>query len=251
MVKFGATVGSSIIEMKIIIPMGSEPGQVQCENSEPESMARREGHYGPSVQESTSGSVYDRGDSEKEMSLQEGTHLQGTHVVPRQRTLQALVLVTSASIGILAPDPFIKVNNKPTTLPAKVKAPAPSNKTIGTTPQPAEVPSEVVKPAPTLSAYINAGSLTTVVISAVTAAVANTVAASAASSTASMSNAFQMIGHAQCGCSMHVSVSAFVLVRTCVCFFCLNQQTVYTSIFVYLFVYHVCSHTCIHWPFAT
>jgi hypothetical protein len=49
-----------------------------------------------------------------------------------------------------------------------------------------------------LSTYINANTITIAVVAAVSASVANVVAASSVSNTASLANAFQMVGHAQC-----------------------------------------------------
>jgi hypothetical protein len=75
-VKFDITVGSSIVEMKLIIPLGSEAGQIECgAEAAPQSVSVREYDRDGSVQTRTSSSsVHGKTGDAEHASPQHGQH---------------------------------------------------------------------------------------------------------------------------------------------------------------------------------
>jgi hypothetical protein len=202
-VKFRIGVGSSVIEMKLKIPIGTASGEVQCDGGE----QRRD------LSDAIAAPLLNASGDATWLRSSEGHHGYHQGVSLRQSALEAVILVIPATIDVLS-DPFKGVNYAPGRVvkasgAAKSKPRPVGNATI--TPPPPALSTQ--RPLALLSDVINARTLTTVVIATVSLAVGNTVAASAASSSASMSNAFQMIGHAQCEPLCYVCVYARARVR--------------------------------------
>ncbi len=160
--------------MVVTVPLGNQEGALQCSgNAAAARRSLKPGHM------------------DKSMEL-------------RQNSLSALILVVPASIETLS-DAFQSVNNNfdfrallgGSSTSAKTgsqgKPPAPSTGGSGSDKSTASA----------LSGVINANTITIAVVAAVTASVANVVAASTLSNSASLVNAFQIIGHAQCKCIRH------------------------------------------------
>jgi hypothetical protein len=224
---FGITVGSSIVEMKLSIGIGSEPGKIQC--SDPaQALSERRGYNKSDTQSSHPVEINSKiikqaySDEHSRSSKSSNNQPNMDAISLRQRALEVIISVTPANIGSLI-DPFRNLNNNPGGLSGmgggrgNGGGPASSSKTAGTGSGSAMASSNSDPYG--LKGIINANTLTAVVVGAVTAAVGNTVAASSASSSASMSNAFQMIGHAQCE-YLFVCVSInlmlhFSVIRTC------------------------------------
>jgi hypothetical protein len=213
-VTFRITVGSSIVEMRVSIGIGSEPGKIQCSDPEQALSVRREDDWDArsSNTRQINNKIMQREKSDEHSRSGKSNINQPDMdaISLRQRALEIIVSVTPANIGSLI-DPFRNLNNNPGGLSGmgggrgNGGGPASSSKTAGTG-SGSTMASGNSDPYG-LKGIINANTLTAVVIGAVTAAVGNTVAASSASSSASMSNAFQMIGHAQCEYSGHIHVT--------------------------------------------
>jgi hypothetical protein len=223
------TVGGSIVEMKLSIAIGSEPGKIQCSDPEQALSVRREDNRGEDdwdTQSNNPGQISSKitkraHSDEHSRSIKSNINQPDIDAISlRQRALEVIVSVTPANIGSLI-DPFRYLNNNPGGLSgmgggrSNGGSSASSSKTVPTSGSSMALGnSDPYR----LKDIVNANTLTAVVIGAVTAAVGNTVAASSASSSASMSNAFQMIGHAQCEYSF-VRESIFMLhclvIRTC------------------------------------
>jgi hypothetical protein len=270
MVKFRITTGSSIIEMKLIIPIGSQSGQIQCRSrrSEDFNITSKRAHY------------QDYG-YEKEQN-NDNKQLEINPISLRQSQLQVLVRVIPASISTLL-DPFGNLNNRPSgILSSSGGSSGMGGRGSAGQGSSGKVPTSLSTQGNgyRLSDIITPASLTAVVVSTVSVSIANTVASNAvSSSSASMSNAFQMIKHAQCEylCvrvrsralimwddmeSVHMCVHT-MQTRTCL-FFTKYVYTMYISIhtrmynviyiytygilcqFVYLFVLCMSIHTCMH-----
>jgi hypothetical protein len=214
LVKFGIGVGSSMIEMKLTIPIGNEPGNVECggsgASSEFEPIARRNLNNERAAQSSLGRLDFANSSTPRRShasshahgaGYQDGDSLEIGSVSLRQSALDVRVLVIPANIGVLS-DPFANINYSPMGIRGTSGNGGGSNRGGNLGKQSSDVASPSTQTQKSsnlrLSDIINANTLTGVVVGTVTMAVANSVASSSASSSAGMGNAFQMIGHAQC-----------------------------------------------------
>jgi hypothetical protein len=194
-IKFGITIGSSIIEMKVTISLGTQDGELQCAAPAAAS-ARRSlapGHGGGG----TGGGSHSSGGSGHGLVVSPGTA-----AALRQNSLTALILVIPSSIDSLS-DAFGSISNafdfRSTFGSGGSGGGGAGGGTAATAGSTSGPPSSGYKGlVGALSAYINANTITIAVVTAVSASVGNVVAASSVSNTASLTNAFQMVGHAQC-----------------------------------------------------
>jgi hypothetical protein len=210
--------------MKLSIQIGSQAGQVECgEAAAQASLARRQDARDLVDSDSENLSLR-RDEQDAEATASDGfwtlarlsalvarfgsraaggkiSREDDDAVSVRQSVLEALILVTPASIGVLS-DPFRNINNNPTGISlgggSSGRGTGGVNTGLSGTGTSIPVTKNMIDRSYRISDVINANSLTAAVVGVVSVAVANTVASSSASTTASMSNAFQMIGHAQC-----------------------------------------------------
>jgi hypothetical protein len=173
MVNFGVTIGSSIIEMKVTVPLGTEEGELQCSNA---AATVRRARLGISHTDALGA------------------------VALRQNSLSALILVVPSSIDTLS-DAFSAVSN---TFDFRSLSGGGSGGGGGSgagqsaSQSGGSTAGSSTSGSSSLAAFINSNTITIAVVAAVTASVANVVAASTVSNSASLMNAFQIIGHAQC-----------------------------------------------------
>jgi hypothetical protein len=239
--------------MKVTIPLGTQDGDLQCA-APAAAPARRS--LAPAAGHAALPPGGGRGAGGGSSSGHNGLVASspgGTAAALRQNSLTALILVIPSSIDSLS-DAFGSISNavdfRSTFGSGGSGGGGGKGNAAATTGSSSGSESGYAGLVGALSAYINANTITIAVITAVSASVGNVVAASSVSNTASLTNAFQMVGHAQCEMSEMRSPLARAYTRT-QCLFCVRSDDTgmkeqHARVCLCKYVYVLCVYACVY-----